>query len=112
MWSPSLSAALDQHRVPRAALLKHYDGAELAVIEDPTPNAPAIPRVNPVDWWLKEASDSLVALARRAVPDAEPSTTMPDRPSLGTAASLSSPTCTGAWTEPLLQRRAGMTVEP
>ncbi|MFE3381517.1 hypothetical protein [Streptomyces anulatus] len=218
MWSPSLTATLDQHRVPRAALLKHSDGVELAVIEDPTadrfhvgtlhpkdlfadglvtspagvtvapepafaavdissrllpayaravlhyqvnaleedlnwarsarsdaapdplptalveafarfsdaaprictavrqlaaltederatllrindvvaapaisPDAPAIPRVNPVDWWLKEAGDSLIALARRAVPDAEPATAKPDRPSLGTAAALSPP---------------------
>lgn len=218
MWSPSLTATLDQHRVPRAALLKHPDGVELAVIEDPTadrfhvgalhpsdlfpdglvtppagvsvapepafaavdvssrllpayaravlhcqvnaveedldwarsalsdaapvplptglveafarfsdaapqicaavrqlaaltederaalqrindvvaapaisPDAPAIPRVSPVDWWLKEAGDSLVALARRAVPDADPTTAKSDRPQRGPAAGPSPP---------------------
>lgn len=218
MWSPSLTATLDQNRVPQAALLKHSDGAEFAVIKDPTadrfhvgalhpkdlfadglvtppagvsvapepavaavdvssrllaayaravlhcqvnaveedldwarsahsdaapdplptalveafarfsdaapqicaavrqlaaltaderatllrindvfaapavsPDAPAISRVNPVDWWLKEAGDSLVALVRRAVPDAEPATAKPGGPSLGPVAALRPP---------------------
>lgn len=35
MWSPSMAATLEQHRVRWAAVLQRDDGAELAIIRDP-----------------------------------------------------------------------------
>ncbi|MGW3835128.1 hypothetical protein [Streptomyces microflavus] len=51
MWSPSLKEALNQRRVPRAAMLKHSDGTELAIIEDPRADRFHVGALHPKDLF-------------------------------------------------------------
>ncbi|MFD8114388.1 hypothetical protein [Streptomyces microflavus] len=68
--------------VRRLGVLAQDDRAVLQQINDVTADPAVGPRPELVNWWLKGAGDRLVALARRAVPDAEP-TAEPSRPALG-----------------------------